>query len=126
MPIPALLAPALISIGLKVALKVAKSALKPDEAPPRQVAKESFENLLKDQQSRLPALSAAAATPTTELLTPADFIARLGHDQGVRSLALGIQARLRMSSPPISPAADARRANVAGRLAARLHLDSIA
>jgi hypothetical protein len=124
MPIPALLVPALLSIGLKVALKVAKSALKPDDAPPVQVAQESFDNLLKDQQSRLPAQAVAVTTPMAELSTPTDLIARLGHDQGVRSLALGLQARLHMPSPPIAPGGDARRVGATGRLAARLHLDS--
>lgn len=126
MPIPALLAPAIISIGLKVALKIAKSVLTPAEAPTSQVAKESFDNLLKDEQGRLPARAPAATIPTAELSTPSDFIARLGHDQGVRSLALGMQARLRVPPPPIAPGADARRAHISGRLAARLHLDSIA
>lgn len=131
MPIPALLAPALISIGVKLAGKAIKSMLKPSDAQPSQtslaeISKDSFDKLLKDQQSRAPIQVAVPIAPPIELLAPSDLIARLGHDQGVRSLALGLQARLHMPGAPSPAGADAQRFSIAGRLAGKLHLDSIA
>jgi len=126
MPIPALLAPALISIGVKLAGKAIKSMLKPSDAQPPQISKESFDKLLKEEQNRPVRQVAVAVAPAIELLPPSDLIARLGHDQGVRSLALGLQSRLRVAGAPSPAGADPQRFSLAGRLAGKLHLDSIA
>lgn len=124
MPIPALLAPALVSIGVKLAGKVVKSMLKPSEAPAPQAGKESFDRLLKDEQSRPPSQVAVTIATPIELVAPTDLIARLGHEQGVRSLALGLQARLRVPGAQ-AIGADPQRFSLAGRPAGKLHLDSI-
>jgi hypothetical protein len=131
MPIPALLAPALISIGVKLAGKAIKSMLKPSDAPAPQaslpqISADSFEKLLKDEQSRGSSQVTLTIAPPVEPSVPSDLIARLGHDQAVRSLTLGLQARLRMPGAPSPAGADPQRFSLAGRLAGKLHLDSFA
>ena len=131
MPIPALLAPALVSIGVKLAGKAIKSLLKPSDTPAPQaslpqISADTFEKLLKDEQSRSPSQVALTIAPPVELPVPSDLVARLGHDQAVRSLSLGLQARLRMPGAPSLAGADPHRFSLAGRLAGKLHLDSFA
>jgi hypothetical protein len=131
MPIPALLAPAIISIGVKLAGKAIKSMLKPSDAPTPpasvpQMSAASFEQLLKDEQSRGSSQVALTIAPPVEPPVPSDLVARLGHDQAVRSLSLGLQARLHMPGAPSLAGADPHRFSLAGRLAGKLHLDSFA
>ncbi|HTY78993.1 MAG TPA: hypothetical protein VMI34_14315 [Candidatus Bathyarchaeia archaeon] len=124
MPIPALIAPALVSLGIKAAGKLVKAALKPTESSPTPAASRSFEELLKQEQSRSAAPGTSAlALPALDLLSPPNLLSQLGHEQGVRSLALGLQTRLRNSGA--APAPDAARFSLAGRLAGKLRLDSI-
>jgi len=133
MPIPALIAPALVSIGVKLAGKALKSLLKPTDSAAAdtkapQVSAESFDQLLKTQQTLTAAATQVAppVAPPMELLPPSDLIARLGHDQGVRSLALGLQTRLRIPGTPAAAGNDSHHFSLAGRLAGKLRLDSLA
>ena len=130
MVVGALLVPVLISfavkIGVKLAAKAAKSALGSADSAQSEPARKSFAAVLKDQENRLAGGSDAVTTSTAEVSTPADLVGRLAHDQGVRSLALRVQTRLRLPLPPVSKNTETGRPSVAARPAARYHLDASA
>jgi hypothetical protein len=130
MAVAALLAPVLISfavkIGIKLAAKVAKSVLDSADSAPSEPARKSFSAVLKDQENRLASGSDAVTISAGEVSTPADLVGRLAHEQGVRSLALRVKTRLRLPLPPFPKDTETGRPMVAGRLAARPHLDASA
>ena len=130
MAIPALLAPMLISfavkIGVKLAAKVAKSVLDSADSAPSEPARKSFSAVLKDQESRLAGGSDAVRVSAAEVSAPVDLVGRLAHEQGVRSLAMRAKTGLRLPLPPFPRDTETGRPLVAGRLAARPHLDASA
>jgi len=130
MPIAALLAPVLISfavkIGVKLAAKVAKSALDSADSAPSEPARKSFSAVLKDQESRLAAGSDAVTGSGGQISTPVELVGRLAHEQAVRSLALRVKTGLRLPLPPFPRDTETGRPMIAGRLAARPHLDASA
>jgi len=112
-PIAAALAPMAISfavkMGVRLAATLAKAAMSgsPSAAPTR-VAQASeasgsstptFATALREEEAKRPDPIVTVATPTTPNASPLP-LAQVAYQQGVRSMALGVHARVRHAAWP--------------------------